>query len=98
MKKLPFLVASILLMGIGVANATEKITCLVKKELLLILEMKNQLRSQKEELSSTYLSMDNLILMLALMDEINLAKPNKRGNGIETIVNIAVTVINIIMV
>jgi hypothetical protein len=56
MKKLP-LVASILLMGGGVANATEKITCLVKKELLLILEMKNQLRSQKEELSSTYLSM-----------------------------------------
>jgi hypothetical protein len=55
-------------MGIGVANATEKNNLSSEERLLLILEMKNQLRSQKEELSSTYLSMDNLILMLALMD------------------------------
>jgi hypothetical protein len=66
-------------MGGGVANATEN-NLSSEEELLLILEMKNQLRSQKEELSSTYLSMDNLILMLALMDEITF-KPNKRGNG-----------------
>jgi hypothetical protein len=52
-------------MGGGVANATEN-NLSSEEELLLILEMKNQLCSQKEELSSTYLSMDNLILMLAL--------------------------------